>query len=136
MSKIILDHFSRFGLPAAISPDCPWSCCLFTCPVDVDLLCYLWGQVVQAHYLSDVRDVKSRAGLRPYVLLQTHGCDTATCHVCNYLIHDVSQNSSGPSASGKIPEAFEASVVVTAQPVANPCGTVYQEVLAVSSTDM
>ena len=31
-SKIILGHFSRFGLPAAISPDCPGSCCLPACP--------------------------------------------------------------------------------------------------------
>ena len=44
------------------------------------------------------------------------------------LIHDVSQNSSGPSTSGKIPEAFEASFVVAAQPVADPRGTVYLEV--------
>ena len=112
-SKIILGHFSRFGLPAAISPDCPWSCCHLACPVDVYLLRYLWRQVVQAHYLPDVRDVKSRVGLRSYVLLQTHGCDTATYYVCNYTIHDVSRNSFGQSASGKIPEAFEASFVVT-----------------------
>ena len=71
-SKIILGHFSRFGLPAAISPDCPGSCCLPVCPVDAYLLHYFWGQVVQAHYLPDARDVKTRAGLRPYVLLQIH----------------------------------------------------------------
>ena len=126
-SKIILGHFSRFGLPAAISPDCPGSCCLPACSVDVYLLRYLGGQVVQAHYLPDVRDVEARAGLRPYVLLQTHGCDTAICHVCNYPIHDVPQNSSGPPASRKIPEAFKASFVVAAQPVTNPRGTVYQD---------
>ena len=37
-------------------------------------------------------------------------------------------DSSGPPASGKIPEAFEASFVVTAQPVADPRGTVHLEV--------
>ncbi len=126
-SKIILGHFSRFGLPAAISPDCPWSCCLPACPVDVYFLRHHGGQAVQAHDRPDVRDVKARASLRPYVLLQTHGCDAATCHFCNYLIHDVLQNSSGPPASGKIPEAFQASFVVTAQPVTDPRGTVYQD---------
>ena len=43
-------------------------------------------------------------------------------------LHNVSQNSSGPAASGKIPEAFQASFVVAAQPVADPRGTVYLEV--------
>ena len=42
--------------------------------------------------------------------------------------HDVSRNSSGPSTSGKIPEAFEASFVVTVQLVADPRGTAYLEV--------
>ena len=40
----------------------------------------------------------------------------------------VSDNSSGPSISGKIPEAFEASFVVTAQSVTDPRGTAYLEV--------
>ena len=40
-------------------------------------------------------------------------------------VHDVSRYSSGPSAFGKIPEAFEASFVETVQPVANPRGTAY-----------
>ena len=54
------------------------------------------------------------------------------CIVCaadgREKVHDVAQDSSGPSASGKIPEAFQASFVVTAQPVADPRGTVYLEV--------
>ena len=40
-------------------------------------------------------------------------------------LHNVSQNSSGPPASGKIPEAFQAFFVVTAQSVADPRGTAY-----------
>ena len=40
--------------------------------------------------------------------------DTAISYVCNDVIHDVSRNSSEPAASGKIPEVFKASFVVTA----------------------
>ena len=54
--------------------------------------------------------------------------DTNTCHICNHVIHDVARDSSESAASGKIPEAFEASFVVAAQPVADPRGTVYLEV--------
>ena len=126
-SKIILGHFSRFGLPVTNSPDCPWSCCLPACPVDVYFLRYLGGQVVQAHDPPDVRDVEARAGLCSYVLLHPHRGNAAACHVCNDGVHGISGNSSGPSASGKIPEAFKASFVVTAQPVAGPRGTVYQD---------
>ena len=58
----------------------------------------------------------------------THGCDTATCHVCNDGAHGVPGNSSGPSASGKIPEAFKASFVVTEQPVTDPHWALHQNV--------
>ena len=40
-------------------------------------------------------------------------------------VHDVSRDSSGPSAFGKIPEVFKASFVVAVQPVVNPRGTAY-----------
>ena len=43
-------------------------------------------------------------------------------------VHDVSRDSSGPSAFGKIPEAFDISFVVMVQPVADPRGTAYQDV--------
>ena len=52
--------------------------------------------------------------------LQFHLGDAATRYVCNDIIHDTLCNSSGPSASGKNLEAFEAPFVVAAQPVANP----------------
>ena len=45
--------------------------------------------------------------------------DPAIGHFCHYSVKGISQNPPGPSASGKIPEAFEASVV-TAQQVMNP----------------
>ena len=101
--------------------------CLPVCSVDVYLLRYLWGQVVQVHDLSDVRDVKVHAGLRSYVLLQIHWGDAIACYICNHTIHVVSRNSSGPATSGKIPETLEASFVVTAQPVADPRGATYLE---------
>ena len=52
--------------------------------------------------------------------------DADTGYIWNHFVHDASRNSSGPSASGKIPEAFQASVVVTVQPVADPVGAPYQ----------
>ena len=42
-------------------------------------------------------------------------------------VHDVAQNSSGPPMPGKIPEAFQASFVVAAQPAADPGGTTHQD---------
>lgn len=71
--------------------------------------------------LSDVRDVEFRTDLHLYVLLQSDRGD-ATAYYCNYVVNDVVRDSFGPSASGKIPEAFETSFVVTVQPVANPRG--------------
>ena len=49
-------------------------------------------------------------------------------HLCNYSAEGVSQNPLGPPALGTIPEAFKASFVVTAQPAADPRGTVCLEV--------
>lgn len=90
---------------------------------------------MQVHYLPDVRDVKTRAGLCPYVLLQIRRGDAATGYVCSDGVHDASRNSSGLATTGKILDAFKVSFVVTAQPVANPCGATHHDA-TVSSTDM
>ena len=75
--------------------------CLPSKASDPYMVTFLWLPVVLAHDLPDVRDVKLGAGLRPYVLLQLRGGDSGACHICDHPVHDVSRNSSGPSASGK-----------------------------------
>ena len=77
------------------------------------------------HYLNLGHLVESSS--HSHILLHLHRGDATTCHVCNHAIHGVSGNSSRPAASGKIPDAFKASFVVTAQPVTDPRGTVYQD---------
>ncbi len=68
----------------------------------------------------DVRDVKLYARFLSYALLQIHGHDLVIGHFCHYSVKSIPQNSSGPSASGKILETFQASFIVTAQTVADP----------------
>ena len=86
----------------------------------MDLLRDLGGHAVPTHGLADVCDVRPDAGLLTDCLLQFPRSALELDGLPDYLRHDPVGNLWRPTASGKIPEAVQASGIEAFQPGVHP----------------